>query len=52
VDFFEKAEWKDVRSLTWRITISDEEKTLSGEEIDTIVSSIILVLTQAGGTIR
>lgn len=40
VDFFEKAEWGDKRSLAFRYQMSDKTKTLDKKEIDEIVQSV------------
>ncbi len=52
IDFFEKDEWKEYRSLTLRVTIVDREKTLLGSDVDTIMETIIMALKAQGGTIR
>lgn len=52
VDFFTKPEWQDARSLTFRITIKDQHKTLFKEEIDAIIESVIECIQGFGATIR
>lgn len=52
VDFFEKAEWHDKRSLTIRYTIEDNHKTLTTQEVDLITEGIYSALKNLGATIR
>lgn len=52
IDVFEKPEWLDKKSMTLRYSIVDEHKTLSKEEIDTIVSRVHEVVIKAGAQIR
>lgn len=52
VDMFEKKEWNDKRSLTFRFGITDHEKTISREESEIIGLRIAEFLTARGATIR
>lgn len=52
IDFFEKKEWHDVRSLTFRIVMSDAEKTLLTAEIDTITDAVVTLLSKYNITVR
>ena len=46
VDFFEKAEWHDVRSLTIRCTVQDHDKTLEKHDIEAIHARVITLLQE------
>lgn len=52
LDFFEKAEWRDQRALTFRCTIEDYEKTLTKQEVDTIIAAATASLQSLGAVIR
>jgi phenylalanyl-tRNA synthetase beta subunit len=52
VDFFEKAEWADKRSLTFRYVMQDPEKTLTKEEADAIEQRVVAKLVALGVTVR
>lgn len=52
IDFFEKAEWKNQRSLTFRIWVSHQEKTFSKEEIDAIWENVVSVVQSMGAQLR
>lgn len=52
LDFFEKDEWPDKRSMTFRFTISDKEKTMTKEEADVIWDKVAATLKQNGASIR
>jgi len=52
IDFFQKDEWKDQRSVTIRIDIQDYEKTLQQKEIDAIFEAISQALQKEGAQIR
>lgn len=52
VDFFQKAEWHDKRSLTIRVILQDSHKTLTTQEVDTIMEKVIAAVQQEGATIR
>lgn len=51
IDFFEKKEWTDKRSLAFRVTLTPP-KTLDGEEIEKIRSQSIASLEKLGVTLR
>lgn len=51
-DFFEKEEWKDQRSLTFRFWISHHERTLEKEDIDAIWQAAIACAQKHGATLR
>lgn len=52
LDFFEKKEWKDQRSLTFRFVITPQEKTLTKQEVDQIYEKVIGSLQSIGAQIR
>ncbi len=41
VDLFSKPEWKDKKSITLRMVISDHTKTLSKDEVEQIYNSVV-----------
>jgi len=51
-DFFQKPEWKDEKSLTFRFIIQDEAKTLTKPEADAIWETVRTKLQAFGATIR
>jgi len=51
-DFFEKEEWKEQRSLTFRFWISHHERTLEKEDIDAIWQAAIACAQKHGATLR
>ncbi len=52
VDFFEREEWDDVRSLTFRFWLNHKERTLEKDEIENVRASIITVAQAHGATLR
>ncbi|MFC1845527.1 phenylalanine--tRNA ligase subunit beta [Candidatus Dependentiae bacterium] len=52
VDFFQKEEWQDKKSVTIRFIIQDEEKTLTSEEADQVSVKIAKQLERLGANIR
>jgi phenylalanyl-tRNA synthetase beta chain len=52
LDFFEKKEWKDQRSLTFRVVMQDPEKTLTTQDADQIWHKVIAQLQALGAVIR
>lgn len=40
LDFYEKPEWGDQRSVTFRFIVQDEHKTMTKEEIDEIMQHV------------
>jgi phenylalanyl-tRNA synthetase beta chain len=52
VDFFEKPEWVDKRSLTLRYVAQDSEKTLEKAEIEAIEQAVSAAVKKMGATIR
>jgi phenylalanyl-tRNA synthetase beta chain len=52
IDFFEKEEWYDVRSLTFRVWLGSNKKTLDKEEIDRVRNSTVDKLSSIGIQIR
>lgn len=52
LDYFEKDEWKDHKSLTFSLEISDHSKTLTTQEIDAIMEQVIEQMKKLGATIR
>jgi phenylalanyl-tRNA synthetase beta chain len=51
-DFFTKEEWKDKKSLTFRLVLRDTEKTMTKEEADAVCAKVAHVLNRAGAEIR
>lgn len=51
-DFFTKEEWEDQKSITMRFTITDREKTLTKQHVDTIFQEVVHELQKVGATIR
>lgn len=52
VDFFQKKEWEDKKSLTIRFVITDSNKTLTKEEADVIWEKAVDRLQNLGAIIR
>lgn len=52
VDFFQKEEWHDKRSVTVRFFARDADKTLSTEDIDQIYEQVVKILVPLGVEIR
>ncbi len=52
IDFFEKPEWVDQRSLTVRLTVQDAHKTLTTQEVDTLIAAVTTMLQSLGAQIR
>ncbi|MDP3889483.1 MAG: phenylalanine--tRNA ligase subunit beta [bacterium] len=52
VDFFQKKEWQDQKSLTFRFVLRDPEKTLTKEDVDHVCTTIHAELQKRGATIR
>ena len=52
VDFFEKKEWHDKRSITLRVLIEDQTKTLTSAEVDQIMDSVSSDLQKQGAQVR
>jgi phenylalanyl-tRNA synthetase beta chain len=52
VDFFEKPEWKDQKSVTFRVTLSDPAATMTTAHVDEIMSTVITYLQKQGAIIR
>lgn len=52
IDFYQKEEWHDKHSITLRLVIIDDEKTLTKEEIDTVWNDIVSSVQQKGATVR
>lgn len=52
VDFFEKKEWQDKRSLAFRIMLVHPAKTLEKEEIEAVRLKAISTLEKLGATLR
>ena len=51
-DFFEKAEWQDQRSVTFRYTVRDYEKTMTKYDLDAVHDHIARTLAGHGVHIR
>ncbi len=52
IDFFEKEDWLDKRSLTFRLTVSSPDKTLEKSEIDNVWNKAITAAKKTGATLR
>lgn len=52
IDFFEKDEWVDKRSLTFRYTIIDPDKTLVHDDIAALGKNVATALQKQGAAIR
>lgn len=52
IDFFQKDEWHDKRSLTIRILLQDHNKTLTASQVDTIMAKVAAAVQDQGATIR
>ncbi len=52
IDYFEKEEWTDKRSLTFRILLSSNEKTLEKEEIESVRQQAINTIQSRGAELR
>lgn len=52
IDFFEKEEWADQRSLTFRFFMQHQERTLEKEDIDSAWKTAIAIAQQNGATLR
>ncbi|MEX0939912.1 MAG: phenylalanine--tRNA ligase subunit beta [Candidatus Babeliales bacterium] len=52
IDFFQKEEWKDKKSVTMRCLAQDPEKTLTKDDIDYIYNHVILTLKKIDAEIR
>lgn len=51
-DFFEKEEWGNQRSLTFRLYLNDNDKTLEKEQIDMVMQRSIAAVEREGAKIR
>lgn len=51
-DYFENAAWTDVRSVTLRYVVQDNEKTLGSDDIDDIWKRVHLAVKELGVTTR
>ena len=52
IDFFSKPEWKDQKSLAFRVIIQDPEKTLTKQEVDAMWLRVEAQIKKRGATIR
>jgi len=52
LDFFEKPEWKDQKSLTFRITLNDPQATMTTAQADAIMANVNAYLQKQGASIR
>jgi len=52
VDFFQKDDWKDKKSLTFRFIMQDYNKTLEKDEVDLIYNLVVSALQNVGADIR
>ena len=52
LDFFEKPEWQDQKSLTFRITMVDADTTMTTAQADAIMHKVNEYLQKQGAVIR
>lgn len=52
MDFFEKPEWKDQKSLTFRISLVDADATMTTSQADAIMTKVNEYLQKQGAVIR
>lgn len=52
IDFFEREDWLDKRSLTFRIWLNNLEKTLEKEEIEVVREKTIMLMQKNGAELR
>ena len=52
IDFFQKDEWKDKKSLTFRFILQDYKKTFEKEEVDSMYDAVVKKLKKLGATLR
>lgn len=52
IDFFEKEEWSDARSVAFRLTLLHTERTLYKDEIEAVREKVIAYITQQGARLR
>jgi len=52
IDFFEKKEWTESRSVAFRVLLSRVERTLTREEIEEVRTSVFAELTKVGAQLR
>ncbi len=52
LDFFEKPEWGDKRSVTIRFVVYDDHKTMTKEDIDQVLKHVTEAVQQLGAVVR
>lgn len=52
IDFFQKEEWHDKRSLTIRVMLQDSHKTLTTQDVDTTMEKIFAAVQGQGAVLR
>jgi len=52
VDFFQKDDWKDKKSLTFRFIMQDYNNTLEKDEVDSVYDLVVSALQKVGADIR
>ncbi|MBU1007996.1 phenylalanine--tRNA ligase subunit beta [Candidatus Dependentiae bacterium] len=52
IDFFDKKDWADKRSVAFRLWVSHPEKTLEKSEIDTVRENALRAATKLGAQLR
>jgi phenylalanyl-tRNA synthetase beta chain len=52
IDFFQKEEWKDQKSITLRYALNDPQKTFTSQEIDELYARIVADLKAVNAIIR
>jgi len=52
IDYYEKHEWHEQRSITLRYKVCDESKTLTKEEIDKVIRAVHTSMKNLGVTVR
>ncbi len=52
IDFYEKEEWHDKKSITMRFTVYDEHKTMVKSEIDAVWNKVLKRVEKMGAQVR
>ena len=52
IDFFEKDNWQDQRSLAFRIWIRNQQATITKEEIEVVTAQAIAAVEKEGAIVR
>jgi len=52
IDFFQKDDWRDKKSLTFRFILQDYTRTLEKEDVDSVYDQVTSALKNIGATLR